>query len=140
MGIRTMPYSLEEMIQIVTIRANTESLTIGEDAVAALGEIGSRTSLRHAVQLLTPSRIMAETQGRTEIEADDVEEIDVLFFDQGLGALAARAGRRLPAVSSERGRATGGPTGGLGCCAAAAGPGAGAFAGTEEIENRRARK
>jgi RuvB-like protein 1 (pontin 52) len=79
--IRTMPYSLEEMIQIVTIRANTESLTIGEDAVAALGEIGSRTSLRYAVQLLTPSRIMAETQGRTEIEADDVEEIDVLFFD-----------------------------------------------------------
>jgi len=79
--IRTMPYSLEEMIQIVTIRANTENLTIGEDAVAALGEIGSRTSLRYAVQLLTPSRIMAETQGRTEIEADDVEEIDVLFFD-----------------------------------------------------------
>merc|ERR1712216_463197 len=79
--IRTMPYSLEEMIQILTIRANTESLTIGEDAVAALGEIGSRTSLRYAVQLLTPSRIMAETQGRTEIEADDVEEIDVLLFD-----------------------------------------------------------
>jgi RuvB-like protein 1 (pontin 52) len=69
------------MIQILTIRAVTESLSIGEEALAGLGEIGSRTSLRYAVQLLTPSRIMAETQGRTEIEGDDIEEIDLLFFD-----------------------------------------------------------
>jgi len=79
--VRTMPYSLEEMVQIVTIRATTEGLSLDEDAITSLGEIGSRTSLRYAVQLLTPARILAETQGRSEINPDDIEEIDLIFFD-----------------------------------------------------------
>jgi DNA helicase TIP49 (TBP-interacting protein) len=33
------------------------------------------------VQLLTPARILAATQGREAIEAGDVEEIDRLFSD-----------------------------------------------------------
>jgi RuvB-like protein 1 (pontin 52) len=37
--------------------------------VAALGAVGSRTSLRYAVQLLTPARIIAGTQGRATIDA-----------------------------------------------------------------------
>lgn len=79
--IRTMPYSLEEMIQILSIRAEVESLEIDDEALAKLGEIGARTSLRYAVQLLTPSRIIAETSGRNRITEVDVEEIDDLFFD-----------------------------------------------------------
>merc|ERR1719157_58770 len=77
--VRTMPYSLEEMEQIVNIRASTEGISMEEDAITALGEIGSRTSLRYCVQLLTPCRIMAESQGRTAISVDDIEEIDLLF-------------------------------------------------------------
>ena len=34
--IRTMPYALEEMIQIVSIRAETESIEVEEDALAAM--------------------------------------------------------------------------------------------------------
>ncbi len=79
--IRTMPYSLEEMVQIVSIRAETESIVVQEDALATMGEIGARTSLRYAVQLLTPARIIAQTSGREEITSVDVEEIDELFFD-----------------------------------------------------------
>lgn len=79
--IRTMPYSLEEMIQILSIRAEVENLEIEDEALAKLGEIGARTSLRYAVQLLTPSRIIAETSGRNRITQVDVEEIDDLFFD-----------------------------------------------------------
>ena len=37
--------------------------------------------MRYAVQMLTPSKILAETQGRDIINADDVEEIDELFYD-----------------------------------------------------------
>ena len=33
------------------------------------------------MQLLTPSRILAQTQGRDDIKAGDAEEIDELFFD-----------------------------------------------------------
>ena len=79
--IRTMPYSLEEMIQIIAVRAETESIQIDEEGIATLGEIGSRTSLRYAVQMLTPSRIVAQTAGRELIKASDIEEVDELFFD-----------------------------------------------------------
>ncbi|KAJ1459837.1 TIP49 C-terminus-domain-containing protein [Pelagophyceae sp. CCMP2097] len=79
--LRTMPYSLDEIVQIMSIRAETESLELRDDALAALGEIGARTSLRYAVQMLTPARILAETAGRSIIEVADVEEVDELFFD-----------------------------------------------------------
>jgi RuvB-like protein 1 (pontin 52) len=49
--IRTMPYSIEEMVQIMSIRASAEELEIEDSALAALGEVGSRTSLRYAVQV-----------------------------------------------------------------------------------------
>merc|ERR1711972_320648 len=42
--IRTMPYSMEEMSHILSIRGTSESIQIEEDALAALAEIGSRTS------------------------------------------------------------------------------------------------
>lgn len=92
--IRTMPYSLEEMVQIVAIRAETESLEVEEDALVRMGEVGARTSLRYAVQLLTPARIIAETSGRTKIICEDVEEVDELFYDAKASAklLAASEG------------------------------------------------
>merc|ERR1712106_1197400 len=51
--IRTLPYSEEEMVQIVKLRASTEGLTIDEAAVTVLGQIGTNATLRYAVQLLT---------------------------------------------------------------------------------------
>merc|ERR1712178_161600 len=59
--IRTMPYSVEEIIQIMSIRAMAEEIEVEDNALAALGDVGSRTSLRYAVQMLTPARILAET-------------------------------------------------------------------------------
>ena len=49
--IRTLPYSEEEMVQIIKIRASTEGLTIEEEAVGVLGKIGSNATLRYAVQV-----------------------------------------------------------------------------------------
>jgi RuvB-like protein 1 (pontin 52) len=79
--IRTMPYSLEEMMQIISIRAETESLEVEEEALATMGEVGAKTSLRYAVQMLTPARIMAQSAGRETISAVDVEEISEMFMD-----------------------------------------------------------
>merc|ERR1712196_722769 len=90
--IRTMPYSLEEIVQILSIRASVENIEFNDSALTALGEVGSRTSLRYAVQMLTPCRILAETTGRTEIIDEDVKEVDQLFFD-------AKASARLLARS-----------------------------------------
>ncbi|CAM9525199.1 unnamed protein product [Chrysoparadoxa australica] len=79
--IRTMPYSLEEMIQILSIRAETESIAVAADALARLGEIGASSSLRYSVQMLTPGHVLAQTCGRVEISVEDVEEVDGLFYD-----------------------------------------------------------
>ncbi|CAH0489402.1 unnamed protein product [Peronospora farinosa] len=86
--IRTMPYSVEEMVQIIKIRAEVEGIKLMDDAIVRLGEIGSQTSLRYSVQLLTPSRILAETQGRSEVSVDDIEETNDLFSDAKRSALA----------------------------------------------------
>jgi len=79
--IRTLPYSVDEITQVVSIRSVTEGLEIEEDALTLLGEIGINTSLRYVVQLLTPSAILAKTGGRETITKDDIEEIDSLFYD-----------------------------------------------------------
>ena len=79
--VRTIPYTLEEMVQILSIRAITEKIETDEAALAKLGEIGSRTSLRYAVQLLTPAKILAKTSGKEKISESEVEECDKLFRD-----------------------------------------------------------
>ena len=39
------------------------------------------SSLRHAVQLLTPSQVIATTKDRSSVEKDDIEEANSLFCD-----------------------------------------------------------
>jgi RuvB-like protein 1 (pontin 52) len=89
--IRNLPYTLEEIIQILAIRAATEGLQLADEALAALGAIGARTSLRYGVQLLTPARILAGTFGRAAIEESDVEEVDRLFSVRESRARALRS-------------------------------------------------
>merc|ERR1712045_507201 len=79
--IRTLPYSEEEMVQIIKIRAATEGLTVEEDAVGVLGKIGSTATLRYAVQLLTPPSVMAKMCGRTSIVKTDIKDATDLFMD-----------------------------------------------------------
>ncbi|EIE20450.1 DNA helicase [Coccomyxa subellipsoidea C-169] len=79
--IRTLPYTLTEMVQILAIRAQVESIEMEEEALAALGEIGESASLRHAVQLLSPAHVLAKSSGRDAITSGDVAEVHSLFHD-----------------------------------------------------------
>jgi len=79
--VRTIQYSQEEMVKIMSIRASVEEIEVDPSSLELLGEIGARTSLRYSVQMLTPARIIAETCGRTMILPEDIHEIDKLFFD-----------------------------------------------------------
>merc|ERR1712190_424216 len=56
--IRTMPYNEEEMTKILSIRSSIEEIEIDASALNKLGGIGSCTSLRYAMQSLTPARII----------------------------------------------------------------------------------
>jgi RuvB-like protein 1 (pontin 52) len=79
--VQTLPYSVDEIIQILAIRATAEGIEVESEALAALAEVGSRTSLRYAVQMLTPSNVLAKTLGREKISVNDVAQIDELFCD-----------------------------------------------------------
>lgn len=79
--IRTLPYSTDEIIQILKLRAQMEGLNINDGAFQLLGDIGAKTTLRYAVQLLTPSALLAKINGKDEITEDDFSEINELFYD-----------------------------------------------------------
>merc|ERR1712139_725097 len=81
MIIRTMPYTLEETFQILSIRAKAEGIEVEDEALAYAAQVGQDASLRFAVQLLTPGRVLAQTMGRTSINKADMEEINSLFLD-----------------------------------------------------------
>lgn len=79
--IQTHPYGINEIQQIIKIRALVEGLQIEEDALIALSEVGHTTTLRYAVQLLTPAAQSAKVNGRTSISKEDISEINELFLD-----------------------------------------------------------
>jgi DNA helicase TIP49 (TBP-interacting protein) len=52
-----------------------EGISIDEEGLAYLGEMSESTSLRHAVQLLTPAATLAATNGRDDVTKVDLEEV-----------------------------------------------------------------
>ena len=85
--IRTLPYSKEEMAQIIKIRAATEGIQVDEEALNVLSEVGSKTTLRYAVQLLTPAALTAKTVGRNSIIKSDIKDTTDLFMDAKSSAM-----------------------------------------------------
>ncbi|KAL5013338.1 hypothetical protein ScPMuIL_007608 [Solemya velum] len=81
MIVRTLPYSEEEMVQILKIRAQTENIQIGDESLISLGKTGVKTTLRYAVQLLTPGNLLARINGKESIGKEEIDEINKLFFD-----------------------------------------------------------
>lgn len=79
--ITVRPYTPDEMREIILIRAEEEEVRLSKEAVDLLVKIASERSLRYAVQLLQPARIVAEKMGREEIRAEDIEEVSKLFVD-----------------------------------------------------------
>ncbi|RKP04211.1 hypothetical protein CXG81DRAFT_29072 [Caulochytrium protostelioides] len=93
--VRTKPYDEAEIRVVLQIRAKTEGLQIADDALAALAAKGVTTSLRYAIQLLTPAAILAKMNGRATIAEEDIAECEGLFFDakaSARGLLPARLG------------------------------------------------
>jgi RuvB-like protein 1 (pontin 52) len=79
--IPTSAYEKDEIKRIVRIRVTVEGLAITEAALDKIAEDGSQISVRYALQLLTPSSILARVSGRNQIDVADVEECEDLFID-----------------------------------------------------------
>ncbi|GMM29379.1 RuvB family ATP-dependent DNA helicase pontin [Martiniozyma asiatica (nom. inval.)] len=79
--VRTLPYTHDEIKQIVGKRAKLEKIVLADSALDKLGTIADSTSLRYVLQLLSPANILANVAGRTEVEPQDIEECQLLFLD-----------------------------------------------------------
>ena len=79
--VPTNQYEADEIKRIIRIRVGAEGLAITEPALEKIADHGSRISLRYALQLLTPSSILARASGRNQIDVADVGECEDLFID-----------------------------------------------------------
>jgi RuvB-like protein 1 (pontin 52) len=79
--IPTKAYEPDEIKRILRLRVTVEGLSITEAALDKIADHGSRISLRYALQLLTPSSILARVSGRSQIDVVDVGECEDLFID-----------------------------------------------------------
>ena len=87
MIIKTVPYRVEEIKEIVRIRAATERVMIEEDALDFLADIGVKTTLRYAVQLLNPASHLAKIYKANSIEIRMIREASELFHDAKASAV-----------------------------------------------------
>ncbi|AEC51320.1 TBP-interacting protein TIP49 [Pyrococcus sp. NA2] len=76
--INTEPYKRDEIREIIKIRAKEEKVELSEEALEYLAELGEKTSLRYAVQLLAPASIIA---GGKRVERKHVEKAKEYFAD-----------------------------------------------------------
>jgi RuvB-like protein 1 (pontin 52) len=81
MIIKLLPYSADDITQILKIRAETESIPVSDEAMAKLAELGTTTTLRYVVQMLTPAFLLAKIEGHDKVGVDEVDEIGELFMD-----------------------------------------------------------
>jgi RuvB-like protein 1 (pontin 52) len=79
--IRTTPYTIDEIVEIVSIRARVEGVDLEDDALVELGEVGKRTTMRFVAQMLTPAQIVAQTCGSDRISAEHIRVVADLFHD-----------------------------------------------------------
>ena len=79
--ISTQPYDRESIREILKIRAIEEKIEMEDAALEKLTEIGERSSLRYAVQLLSLASQNARRQKREKVTAEDVERVSALFMD-----------------------------------------------------------
>ncbi len=81
--IGTFEYDPESIREIIRIRAIEEKVELEEDALERLTEVGSKTSLRYSVQLLSLASQNARAMGHEKIEMEDIGRVESLFMDVG---------------------------------------------------------
>lgn len=79
--ISTRPYSRDEILRILKIRAKAEKIAVTEEAIEYLADIGGQTSLRYAVQLLAPAFEVAEAEGAKKVTKTHIQRVKELFID-----------------------------------------------------------
>ncbi|KAJ9128172.1 RuvB-like protein 2 [Naganishia onofrii] len=81
--ISTKKYELDDIKQIIRVRAQEEDVSFEDSALDALTQIGSHTSLRYALNLIAPSNHVAKRRKGTEVSVQDLRMAYKYFTDVG---------------------------------------------------------
>merc|ERR1712196_577523 len=79
--ISTQPYSESETRRIIDIRAEEEDVEMTDTAKELLTKIGSDSSLRYAIHLITVSNLVAMKRKAQEVDVQDIRKVYSLFVD-----------------------------------------------------------
>lgn len=79
--IQTKNYTEDEIRQIIETRCEEEDVQMTEDALEFLTKIGSETTLRYAIQLITISSLLAAKRKITEVDLPDIRRAYTMFLD-----------------------------------------------------------
>ena len=80
-GFWVQPYTEEEIRKILDIRCEEEDVNMVEDARELLAKIGSETSLRYAIQLITAASLACQRRKAKAVEIEDISKVYSLFLD-----------------------------------------------------------
>ena len=64
-----------------TNRCDEEDITLEEDAMELLTKIGTETSLRYVMQLITSSALVCSKRNGKNVSVDDIKRVYSLFVD-----------------------------------------------------------
>jgi TBP-interacting protein len=84
--IGTQEYDADSIKEILRIRSEEEKVKLNENALEKLTEIGTKSSLRYVVQLLSLAAQNAGSAKRKSVTVKDVERVNELFMDVGEAA------------------------------------------------------
>ena len=79
--IQTKNYSEDQIRQIIETRCEEEDVEMTEDALEFLTKIGSETTLRYAIQLITTSSLLAAKRKSNEVDLPDIRRAYTMFLD-----------------------------------------------------------
>lgn len=79
--INTKPYSANEIKKIIETRARAEKIELDKGALEYLMNLGTRTSLRYAIQLLAPAFEVAKSKNLRKIKKEHIQTVEELFVD-----------------------------------------------------------
>lgn len=79
--ITTEPYKDKEIQQILEIRCQEEDVEMTEDALKLLTRIGTESSLRYAIHLITTANLVSQKRKSAEVDIQDIRKVYSLFVD-----------------------------------------------------------
>jgi len=84
--IATQDYDPDSIREILRIRSEEEKVKLNKEALERLTEVGAKSSLRYAVQLLSLAAQNSRALGHEKVSVEDVDRVDSLFMDIGEAA------------------------------------------------------